>query len=73
MGQQELVHRDVNSLVVGEISTRRSEMSGASAEVLMPTSAGTFPAHQRSSWSFSDCLVWNYHFSDEILTVRLVQ
>lgn len=52
VGQQELVHRDMSSLVVGGIRTRGSEMSGASAAVLMPTSA-----HQRSSKSFSDNLV----------------
>lgn len=41
VGQQELMHRDMNLLMV-------AEMSGASAEVLMPTSADTFPACQRN-------------------------
>lgn len=48
-GHQELVHREMSSLAVGEIRIRGSEMSGASAEVLMPTSVDTFPAHQRTS------------------------
>lgn len=47
VGQQELAHRDMSSLVVGEIRIRGSEMSVA--EVLMPTSVNTFPAHPRSS------------------------
>lgn len=57
MGQQELVHRDMNSLVIGELRTRGSEMSGASAEGLMPTSVDTSLHSREASKCFSDRLV----------------